>query len=71
MVTLLSWAWKQPSLQDFLIKVGTKASLVPNLNCETRKIKTRTWHVWNKNSIRFYYKKETKQNYDKKKCTQN
>jgi hypothetical protein len=45
-----------------------RASLVPNLNHETRKTKTRTQHVQNTNLTRFYYKEETKTNqgYDKK-----
>jgi acid phosphatase class B len=43
-----------------------RASLIPNPYYETTKTKTKTWHVQNKNPIRFYCKKETKQGYDKK-----
>jgi hypothetical protein len=35
-------ARKQPRLHDFLTKMKTKACLVPNLDHETRKIRTRT-----------------------------
>jgi hypothetical protein len=41
----------------------TKASLIPNSDHETR---TRTCHVQNKNSTRFYCEEEIKQGYDKK-----
>jgi hypothetical protein len=45
----------------------TQASLIPNPNYETRKIRTRTRHVQDKNLIKVYYKNETrtKQNCDK------
>ncbi len=33
----------------------TKACLFQNVNLETKQ--TRTWHMWNKNPTRFYYKK--------------
>jgi len=41
--------------------------LIPNLNHETKKIRTRTQHVQNKSPIGFYCKNETrtKQDYDK------
>jgi hypothetical protein len=45
----LSWAWKQPSLYDFLTKTRIKLGLVLNPNHETRKIRIKTWHMWNKN----------------------
>ncbi len=32
----LSWARKQPSLQDFLTKMKIKIGLIPNLNDETK-----------------------------------
>jgi hypothetical protein len=35
----ISKAQKQPRLQDFLNKMKTRASLVPNLDYETRKKK--------------------------------
>jgi len=34
----------------------TRVGLIPNSNCETRKIKTRTRHVQTKNSTRNNYK---------------
>jgi hypothetical protein len=50
------------------IKTRTRVGLIPNLYCETRKIRTRTQQVQEKNSTRFYCKNETKtkQGYDKK-----
>ncbi len=49
-------------------KTTTKVSLIPNLNHEIRKMKTKTWHVQNKNSIKIYWKNKirTKQIYYKK-----
>jgi hypothetical protein len=46
----------------------THACLVPNLNHVTKKTRTRTQHVQDKNPIRFYSKNETrtKQGCDKK-----
>jgi len=38
----LSWAQKQPRLQDFLTKTKTKVGLVPNPNHETRKTRIKT-----------------------------
>jgi hypothetical protein len=38
----ISKAQKQPRLQDFLNKMKTRASLVPNLDYETRKKKNMT-----------------------------
>ncbi len=40
--TIIITGMKQPRLQDLLIKTRTKASLIPNLNHETRKIRIRT-----------------------------
>ncbi len=40
--------------------------MVPNPGHETRITITRTWHMQNKNSTRFYCKEETKQGYDNK-----
>jgi hypothetical protein len=48
----------------------TKVCLIPNLDHETRKTKTKTWHVQNKIPTRFYCKEKTKQGYDKKNRTQ-
>jgi hypothetical protein len=44
----------------------TRANLIPNQNCETKK--TKTQQVQDKNSTKFYYKNEikTKQGCDKK-----
>jgi hypothetical protein len=36
----MSQAQKQPRLQDFQTKMKTKASLIPNLDYETKKTKT-------------------------------
>jgi hypothetical protein len=47
------------------------ACLILNLECGTKQTRTRTQHMRNKNQTRFYCKEETKQGYDKKKCTQN
>jgi hypothetical protein len=46
----------------------TQTSLILNPNCKTRKIKTRTRHVQDKNLIKIDYKNETrtKQSCDKK-----
>jgi hypothetical protein len=44
----------------------TRASLTPNPGCETRKTKTGTQKVGNKNPTRIYCNEETKQSYDKK-----
>jgi hypothetical protein len=46
----------------------TKAGLISNLDRERNKMKTRTWKVQDKNSIRFYCKNEIKieQGCDKK-----
>jgi hypothetical protein len=44
----------------------TRANIIPDPSYETRKIRTRTQHMGNKSPTRFYYKEETKQNYDKK-----
>ncbi len=52
----LSHAQKQPSLQDFLTKMRTKANFVPNPNHETRKEKNKNMTNANKNPTRFYYK---------------
>ncbi len=38
----------------------TQASLVPNPNCENRRIKTITQHMQDKDSTRFYCKNEIK-----------
>jgi hypothetical protein len=38
----------------------THACLVPNLNHVTKKTRTRTQHVQDKNPIRFYSKNETR-----------
>jgi hypothetical protein len=45
-----------------------KASLVLNQNHETKQIRTRMWHVWNKNPTKIYYEKWTKieRSYNKK-----
>jgi hypothetical protein len=40
----------------------THACLVPNLNHVTKKTRTRTQHVQDKNPIRFYSKNETRTN---------
>jgi hypothetical protein len=42
-----------------------------NPDHETKIIKTRTWHMWNKKSIRFYCKGRNKKRLWLKKCTQN
>jgi hypothetical protein len=34
--------------------------LIPNLNCEIRKIKIKTWHVQDKNPTRFYCMNKTR-----------
>jgi hypothetical protein len=40
----------------------TRATVVPNVDHEIRKTRTRTQHVQNKNLTRIYYKEETKTN---------
>jgi hypothetical protein len=40
----------------------THVSLDSNLNHKTRKTKTKTQHLQDKNLARFYYKNKTKQN---------
>ncbi len=60
----VSYARKQPRLQDFLPKTRTKTSLITNSNHEIRK--TRTQHMQNKNPTTFYYKEEIEQSHDKK-----
>jgi hypothetical protein len=48
----------------------TRANLIPRPNCETRK--TKTQHMRNKNSTRFYCKEEKKHNKAMiRKCAQN
>jgi hypothetical protein len=42
------------------MKTKTRAFLILNPNRETRKVKTRTQQMHNKNSIKFYYKNEIK-----------
>jgi hypothetical protein len=56
----VSHAWKQPRLQDLLPKTTTKTSLITNLNHEMKIIRTRTRtrHMQNKNTTRFYAKKK-------------
>jgi len=49
----MSWAQKQPRLQDFLNKTKTKAGVIINPNHETRKTRTRTQHMQTKNSTKF------------------
>jgi hypothetical protein len=45
----------------------TKVALFLNLNCETKQIKTKTWHMQNKNPMIFYCKEiKTWQGYDKR-----
>ncbi len=41
-----------------LTKVTIRANLIPNLDHEIRKIKTRAWQCLNNNSTWFYYKNE-------------
>jgi hypothetical protein len=55
-VSLLSHVQKQPRLQDFLPKMKINVGLILNMDHETRKTRTRTWHVQNKNPIKFYWK---------------
>jgi hypothetical protein len=43
----------------------TKLSLIPNLDHEIGKTKTKTWHMQNKNPTRFYCKKGIEKGYDK------
>jgi len=38
----------------------TQSSLVFNPNCEKKRIRTKTQHMQDKNSTRFYYKNEIK-----------
>jgi hypothetical protein len=40
--SIVSWTRKQQRLQDFLTKTKTKANIVPNLDHETRKTRTKT-----------------------------
>jgi len=40
--TIIIIARKQPRLQDFLTKMRTKASLISNLNHETKKTRIKT-----------------------------
>jgi hypothetical protein len=47
---LLSQAWKQPSLQDFLTKTKIMACLGPNLNHETKYEKKNTTRVKQKSN---------------------
>jgi hypothetical protein len=52
--------------KNFWSKWEQRACLVSNLHHKTRKIRTRTQHMWNNNPTKIYYEKETKQGYDKK-----
>jgi hypothetical protein len=69
----VSQAQRQSCLHDFLNQNESKGMLIPNPNCEIRKIRIRTQHVQDKNLTKFYCKNETKrkQGCDKKKCIQN
>jgi hypothetical protein len=51
--------------QIYLTKTRTRPILVPNLDCETKEIRKRTWHMQNKNLTRFYYKEEETKNISK------
>ncbi len=52
----LSHAQKQPSLQDFLTKMRTKANFVPNPNHETRKDKNKNMtNEQTKGNGKFYF----------------
>ncbi len=64
----MSRAQKQPRLQDFLTKIKTRACLIINPNHERRKIRTRTQHMQNKNSTRFYYNKVMTKKHTQKWC---
>jgi hypothetical protein len=66
----LLWAQKQPRLQDFLTKMRTRASLIPNLDYEIRKKKE---HITCETKIQQGFITKNKftkiKGYDKKKGT--
>ncbi len=62
---VMSQAWKQPRLHDFLTKIWSNVSLVPHSNHETRKIRTKTWDMPNKNLIKFDCKEGIEQGWVK------
>jgi hypothetical protein len=57
---LYSWAWKQPSLPDILNQNNIKIRL--NFKFILPKKQKKTWHVQNKNPIRFISRKKQYQN---------
>jgi hypothetical protein len=61
--------WKQPRLQDFLNEGENKGMSNLKSRLWNKKIRKKTWHVWNKNPKKNYYMKEikTEQSYNKKK----
>ncbi len=64
----MSRAQNQPTLWNLLNQDENKGKPNPKSRSWNKKTKTRTWHVWNNNPIRFYCKEEIKikQGYDKK-----
>jgi hypothetical protein len=47
---------KQPRSQIFLTKTRQRVGLIINPNHETRKTRTTTQHMYNKNPTKIYYK---------------
>jgi hypothetical protein len=41
----MSWAQKQPRVQDFILKMKIKTRIIPNSDYETRKTRSRARHV--------------------------
>jgi len=64
----MSWAQKQPKLQDFITKMRTRAFLIPNSNHETRKSRIQQGFITKKKPNKAITRKCTQTRVEHTKC---